>query len=75
MQTIETTSRLNIYKIEKLPGKGTYGSVYEATNTETGKQVAIKQITLDPSIDKDVFQVMMLTIIRELEILYKLSQV
>ena len=35
---------LGRYQFQKVLGKGAYGIVYEATDIQTGKRVAIKQV-------------------------------
>lgn len=57
------------YKLQKLLGQGSFGTVYRAKNRQTGKKVAIKLIT---DISLSVYS--MRKLVREVIILRKLSE-
>ena len=64
-----SSSSTELYKIVSQVGEGTFGKVYKARNTLTGKHVALKRIRMES--ERDGFPV---TAMREIKLLQSLRQ-
>lgn len=68
---MESSLLIDHYQLLQVVGEGAYGRVFKAMHLPTKKIVAVKQITLIN--DKRVQRKQLIMLTRELQILYKLS--